>query len=168
MSRYVSISDEKPVPSPLRSFRATENRASVSISDEKPVPSPRTMDPSGYHAICTFQSQMRSQFPRHVYVQFYRWHDCLFQSQMRSQFPRHSQWLSAVLRRDCVSISDEKPVPSPQFVGDGMQRANFVFQSQMRSQFPRHGQSLVWWGCSMVVSISDEKPVPSPRSYRLR
>ncbi len=60
-----------------------------------------------------------------------------------------------------VSISDEKPVPSP--LGVPPVRATFVtlFQSQMRSQFPRHIQAM--WTMPQIsgVSISDEKPVPS-------
>jgi len=37
----VSISDEKPVPSPLPLIKAVPSFWAVSISDEKPVPSPR-------------------------------------------------------------------------------------------------------------------------------
>src|SRR6266851_4357401 len=91
-------------------------RYTVSISDEKPVPSPQ-------HA----QGKLSGS----------EWR---FQSQMRSQFPRHLPLSLLCFRRALVSISDEKPVPSP--LGVPPVRATFVtlFQSQMRSQFPRHAE----------------------------
>ncbi len=57
---------------------------------------------------------------------------------MRSQFPRHLATIDDSGAPGSVSISDEKPVPSPR-------GAKF------------------WIKLYCVVSISDEKPVPSPR-----
>src|SRR6266852_4232269 len=116
----------------------------VSISDEKPVPSPQrkvTMHPTPEDM---FQSQMRSQFPRHV---VYR------------HFGRNI--------RD-VSISDEKPVPSPQNKRLYYEAHKEEFQSQMRSQFPRHTHEQRLPAVLRNVSISDEKPVPSPHMQGLR
>jgi len=56
---------------------------------------------------------------------------------MRSQFPRHIVGADARAKPIVVSISDEKPVPSPR----GLWAA---------------AEGMVY------VSISDEKPVPSP------
>ncbi len=61
----------------------------VSISDEKPVPSPLGPGPALSIEPYQFQSQMRSQFPRHVMSASARLAFTMFQSQMRSQFPRH-------------------------------------------------------------------------------
>ena len=41
-----------------------------------------------------------------------------------------------------VSISDEKPVPSPLNVALFNHEILLLFQSQMRSQFPRHGAGM--------------------------
>ncbi len=138
----------------------------VSISDEKPVPAPpgRTVCPS--NSSRSFQSQMRSQFPRHGEPSVTVWLLSMFQSQMRSQFPRHNYSPDLHEAHYIVSISDEKPVPAPHPLKSSTARFLCKFQSQMRSQFPRHASlvvlALLLWG----VSISDEKPVPAPRSRR--
>src|SRR5216683_1593672 len=85
----------------------------VSISDEKPVPSPQLQHLLRHQSIATFQSQMRSQFPRHLYALKEVARCSTFQSQMRSQFPRHASPEVDVIGGSRVSISDEKPVPSP-------------------------------------------------------
>jgi len=57
---------------------------------------------------------------------------------MRSQFPRHVAGDAYDIPARIVSISDEKPVPSPRIIACPT--------------------------CSeQAVSISDEKPVPSPQ-----
>src|SRR6266851_3664532 len=85
---------------------------------------------------------------------------------MRSQFPRHALTMEERSYIDFVSISDEKPVPSP-LDNLWMKGRSMAFQSQMRSQFPRHqvrsAQEYRWYR----VSISDEKPVPSPPHIKL-
>src|SRR6266851_1344525 len=138
----------------------------VSISDEKPVPSPQLQSRLCHQSIATFQSQMRSQFPRHLYALKEVARCSTFQSQMRSQFPRHPSKFCMPLSELCVSISDEKPVPSPRQMYEHTQGAIYPFQSQMRSQFPRHELRLREYAGLVFVSISDEKPVPSPRYKR--
>src|SRR6266851_88796 len=85
-----------------------------------------------------------------------------FQSQMRSQFPRHFKYTTTPAKVINVSISDEKPVPSPRIVTFMLLRLHNRFQSQMRSQFPRHFHKELGGFRVQDVSISDEKPVPSP------
>src|SRR6266852_3670300 len=85
-----------------------------------------------------------------------------FQSQMRSQFPRHPTPKPEIQAATVVSISDEKPVPSPPPARQPNPAKTRRFQSQMRSQFPRHHETSFLQGISRCVSISDEKPVPSP------
>src|SRR5229473_2510106 len=85
-----------------------------------------------------------------------------FQSQMRSQFPRHFKYTTTPAKVINVSISDEKPVPSPRIVTFMLLRLHNMFQSQMRSQFPRHYARRLLREFRRKVSISDEKPVPSP------
>ena len=85
-----------------------------------------------------------------------------FQSQMRSQFPRHELYIEAFDEEIEVSISDEKPVPAPHHRKDYYGEVSQEFQSQMRSQFPRHVQPYRGAIPLDYVSISDEKPVPAP------
>src|SRR6266851_4020094 len=88
-----------------------------------------------------------------------------FQSQMRSQFPRHFKYTTTPAKVINVSISDEKPVPSPRIVTFMLLRLHNMFQSQMRSQFPRHYARRLLREFRRKVSISDEKPVPSPQGH---
>src|SRR6266851_4921680 len=81
---------------------------------------------------------------------------------MRSQFPRHLHGRIVSRPEDEVSISDEKPVPSPPQVSPAFSSPLAQFQSQMRSQFPRHLDIKALQELVGRVSISDEKPVPSP------
>jgi len=60
-----------------------EVNSEVSISDEKPVPAPRLRDYALFLTYFWFQSQMRSQFPRHLDAVGTFCLVCLFQSQMR-------------------------------------------------------------------------------------
>ncbi len=105
---------------------------------------------------------MRSQFPRLSKALYEEYGQIEFQSQMRSQFPRHSVIVAAYSYLTCVSISDEKPVPAPQRVELLLQAQPQKFQSQMRSQFPRHAAGTYAIDRYVYVSISDEKPVPAP------
>src|SRR6266851_33992 len=82
---------------------------------------------------------------------------------MRSQFPRHVKGNDVMDIWSKVSISDEKPVPSPPDAPEYCWLHLSQFQSQMRSQFPRHLLQSSSPRRDVHVSISDEKPVPSPR-----
>src|SRR5260370_1108854 len=86
----------------------------------------------------------------------------MFQSQMRSQFPRHVVWLVTLPFAIVSSIQDYKPIPSPPSKGFHRALVTNLFQSQMRSKFPRHSYNLTPGTDPLLVSISDEKPVPSP------
>ena len=103
------------------------SKCNVSIADAKPVPSPQFLIGIIAHLTLCFNRRCEASslatmaLPRSVFLY------CLFQSQMRSQFPRHAACRAACSSAMSVSIADAKPVPSPHVYEDEEHTVMFRF-----------------------------------------